>query len=182
MRDLSSGLYVAVLHTMGHILQYYQQRAIPKAIKVFGSQGSFETTLLEKIAMIVQCSDAIDKEAESCDRELLKETNLVVKRTKLVTESTYERTGFLQDSVGIISSTLTVREQAAMERAQEATRRHDELLLISQEQCKINQAQSALLTEVLNGVKVLLEKSPQLSELVDEKGSLYSQTFLKIMV
>jgi hypothetical protein len=164
---------------MGHILQYYQQKAIPKAARVFASQASFGAALLDKIDVVKKCSDAVDAEAALCGIELGKETNQVAKKTKQVAEGIYEKTGNIEDSVGslrqAISEESTLREQTAKEQEQKAMKLEEqirEVKLILQQKC-----------DALNMVAEYLLANPRLNEVFSlGKGSLYSQQPLKEIV
>ena len=169
---------------MGHILRYYQDRAIARPVIALVQQDSFQRTMLEKIDAITQCSDAIDKEAAVIAIELGAESNQVVKKTKRVAEAVYEQNGVIQDQnilvyqkVGDVqdsvetlrrtwSSDSEAREMAAIEREKEAAKQRDQVLEIVNRQSEHIQ----LLQDALNKVGDLLEESPRLRDLVEAKG------------
>jgi hypothetical protein len=153
---------------MGHILQYYQQKAIPKAAKVFASQASFGAALLDKIGVVKKCSDAVDAEAALCGIELGKETNQVAK------------TWNIEDSVESLRQTIseesTLREQTAKEQEQKAMKLEEQIrevkLILQQQKC-----------DALNMIAEYFVANPRLNEIFSlEKGSLYSQQPLKEIV
>ncbi|KAH9882004.1 hypothetical protein J1614_001175 [Plenodomus biglobosus] len=92
-------LYVAVLHTLGDILQYYRERAVRKAIKVVFTQGSFKSALMERITFLQRCEDAIIRETTICDTETGVDTNRNVRETSNVTKATYENQGKLYEEI-----------------------------------------------------------------------------------
>lgn len=117
LRDLSSKLYVAVLHALGHILGYYQQKA--KVFKAIGSQGAFEKELVDKINEIVQFRNALDEEAKLCDRELLKETRQHVQKVKLIGEASFEKVSRIEEKMDTLDMKQTKTIALVLNFAQE---------------------------------------------------------------
>ena len=196
LRNYSSALYVAVLHAMGHILLYYQEKAIAagfsKATAVLVKQGAFQRTLLEKISAVSQCSNAIDKEAELCGMELAKETNQLAKKTKLITEGIYDKTGAIveqtkeidrkatdiQGSVEDLQSESRVRELAAIERSETAEKKAIERAEKAEEEVGKLREMMSKQCEVLSYIQTLFEKNLELKFMMSIKGSIYSQPVL----
>lgn len=178
MRNYSSALYVAVLHAMGHILEYYQEKAIPKAIGAFIQQGSFQRTLLEKIGAITQCSNAIDDEAGLCGMELSKETNQVAKKTKQIAEGVYEKAGAIQEQTSEISQKADDIQDSVedlRERAQQASKKTDELLEVTRKQSEMISKQNKqikLQCEAINSIQSLFMKDLERKDIGDAKGLL----------
>jgi hypothetical protein len=184
LRNFSSALYVAVLHAMGHILQYYRELAVIRHVGVFAKQDSFQRTLLEKIGAITRCSSAIDREAELRGMELAAETNKVAKKAERISEALYEKTGEIkeqsqevyeragdiQHSVESLrrtwSSDTEAREKAAIEREEEAAKQREELLeIVNNQNDKIEQQ-----CQALNSIADLLAKSPQLKDMQEVRS------------
>ncbi|CBX93863.1 hypothetical protein LEMA_P035370.1 [Plenodomus lingam JN3] len=111
-----SNLYVAVLHTLGDILQYYRERAVRKAIKAVFTQGSFKSKLMERISTLQRCEDAINREAATCDMETGVDTNRNVRDVCDVTKATYENQGKLYEEM--VEQRKQQRQEVAQLRAE----------------------------------------------------------------
>lgn len=186
LRNYSSALYVAVLHAMGHILQYYQEKAGIRHVGAFIMQDSFQKTLLEKIELVTWCSNAIDREAKLREVELVAETNQVVKKSNRITEGIYEKSGAIQektqevyDKAGDIhdsveklrrtwSSESEAREKAALEREKEAVKEREQM----REKLVSNNEEIQAMRKALDNVADLLEKS-LLQKDIEEGRSLF---------
>jgi hypothetical protein len=166
LRNLSSALYVAILHAMSHILDYYKEKLIPKAFKVLSSQSSFQRSLIEKISAITQCSDAIDKEAELCGMEMTAQIHKQTSMTKQIAEGIYEKTGLISEQAGQISEKteyLTVSMEDLRLRTEQAEKR----AAIAEQKSKENHEE---MCRALNHITILLMKQPEVTGQGAEQG------------
>jgi hypothetical protein len=157
---LSSALYIAILHCLGRVLEYYKQRAMKKIAKALFTQGSFQESLSDKIGAIIKCNEAVDDEIKLCSIELAKETNQVVKTTEVIAVSIYEKTDSIQVSVRNIQQGLSTESKEAKTRAEDIMKMNAELF-------EVNQQQTAILNEHrkdLLKVQALLEENLQLKK------------------
>ena len=166
LRNLSSALYVSILHAMSHILSYYRERLIKKSMKVLGAQSSFERDLLMKISAIKQCSEAIDKEAELCGMELTKKIYDETTMTRKIAEGTYEKTGAIMEQGGQIAQNtefLTVSVEDLRIRAEEAEKR----AIIAEQKAKEYHEE---MSRALNNLTDLFMRQPQLAIQSTQRG------------
>ncbi|KAF2855695.1 hypothetical protein T440DRAFT_161170 [Plenodomus tracheiphilus IPT5] len=107
-------LYVAVLQTLGDMLQFYRERAVRKAIKVVFTQSSFKSALVDRITILQRCEEAINSESATCDTETGVDTNRNVREASEIMKATYEYQGKLYEE------TLEQRRELVRQRQENA--------------------------------------------------------------
>jgi hypothetical protein len=151
---------------MSHILSYYRERLVTKAVKVFATQSSFQRDLLLKISAVSQCSEAIDKEAELCGMELTKQIHKETSMTRKIAEGVYEKTGAIQEQTGQISQKtdyLTESVEGLRLRTEQAEKR----AVIAEQRAKEQHEETC---RALNLLTNLFMKQPELAKQAVEKG------------
>lgn len=102
LQNYSSALYVSILSTMAHMIGYLRQKSAGKIMNVFFKQNSFESSLSSKLDAIKQCSEAFNKEAAICSKELQKRLEQISVSTNRVAKEVYQQVGDLKQMIEVI--------------------------------------------------------------------------------
>lgn len=90
IQRLSASLYVSILHTLGHILDFFQQRSRTKAFKALLQQNSFgESTVTACIENMRSLNNQLCHESDLCTQERQQYSLRAIKTTQYFVADTH---------------------------------------------------------------------------------------------
>lgn len=154
LQNCSSALYISILYALSHILKYFRHKAVPKGMRAFFQQSSFESGLSAKIEAIQQCSEAFNKEATLCADELLKRAEQVGGNTNRVAKGVYQEVRDVKQMQEIMYREQWRTQKETLERMKAAEESNKELKQMMAATC-----------ETMNKVTALFISSPQVLDI-----------------
>ena len=91
LQVFNSILYVSILKALGHILGYFRDKPALKFTKAIFKQSTYAQSLSLEISNIKKCRDAFNREAATCQTEMIKKTHDVSSNTNKNTQQVAQR-------------------------------------------------------------------------------------------